>query len=110
MTATESEPRRRDDPAREPAKPLLVVFGSDRSGRCRRVDGFLAQVLQRRHNHETFRLRRVELERRPDLFRRFRVSALPTLLVMERAPRAVARLENPAGAAEIREFLSPWLR
>ena len=30
------------------AKPKLVFFHSPRSGRSRRVDGFVAQVLQRR--------------------------------------------------------------
>ncbi len=37
------------------AKPSLVFFHSASSGRCRRVEGFLAQVLQRRANHDTLR-------------------------------------------------------
>ena len=48
------------------ARPRLVFFYSPVSGRCRRAEGFLAQVLQRRHNHETFDLHRVSVDTRPD--------------------------------------------
>ena len=53
------------------AKPGLVFFHSAVSGNCRRVEGFLAQVLQRRRNHGTFKLYRVAQEERPDLVERF---------------------------------------
>ena len=43
-------------------KPRLVFFHSSFSGHCRRVEGFLAQVLQRRRNHGTFQLYRVASE------------------------------------------------
>ncbi len=89
-------------------KPRLVFFTSAVSGRCRRVEGFLAQVLQRRRNHGTFRLLVVDQDERPDLVSRFGVSGLPTLLVVE--DREVrARLELPRGCGQIEEFLSPWL-
>jgi len=45
----------------------LVFFYSPLSGRCRRVEGFIAQVLQRRRNHDTFELVRVSVDLRPDL-------------------------------------------
>jgi thioredoxin-like negative regulator of GroEL len=90
------------------AKPGLVFFHSSLSGNCRRVEGFLAQVLQRRRNHETFRLYRVDDEERPDLVARFAVESMPTLLVVE--DRLVrARLEQPRGCREIERFLAPWL-
>jgi thioredoxin-like negative regulator of GroEL len=90
-------------------RPILAFFRSDRSGRCERVDGFLAQVLQRRRNHESFVIKNVVEEERPDLFERFRIEQVPTLLVIEgRAVRA--RLVAPRGSAEITLFLSPWLR
>ena len=44
---------------RDQPRPKLVFFYSPRSGRCRRVEAFVAQVLQRRRNHETFELVRV---------------------------------------------------
>ena len=94
------------DPVR--AKPRLVFFHSGVSGNCRRVEGFLAQVLQRRRNHGTFKLYRVAKEERPDLLERFRVDALPTLVVME-GKRVQARLERPRGCREIERFLAPWL-
>jgi thioredoxin-like negative regulator of GroEL len=90
------------------AQPGLVFFYSSVSGACRRAEGFLAQVLQRRRNHETFRLYRVDREERPDLVERFGVHELPTLLVVEgRAVRG--RLERPRGCREIESFLAPWL-
>jgi thioredoxin-like negative regulator of GroEL len=90
------------------SQPQLVFFHSKASGPCRRVEGFLAQVLQRRRNHETFRLLEVAEEERPDLLERFAVEAVPTLLVVE--DKSVrARLEQPRGCGEIEAFLSPWL-
>jgi thioredoxin-like negative regulator of GroEL len=90
-------------------KPRLVFFTSSVSGQCRRVEGFLAQVLQRRRNHGTFRLLVVDEDERPDLVSRFCVGTLPTLVVVEE--HAVrGRLERPRGCRQIEEFLSPWLR
>lgn len=89
-------------------KPGLVFFHSGLSGSCRRVEGFLAQVLQRRRNHGTFKLYNVAQEERPDLFDRFGVSTLPTLVVVE-GKTVQARLERPRGCREIERFLAPWL-
>lgn len=103
---TVAPPRTRD---RETAKPVLVFVHSELSGRCRRAEGFLAQVLQRRRNHETFRLQRLSAEARPDLVERFRVDTLPTILVVE--DKVVrGRLENPRGCRDIAAFLDPWLK
>jgi thioredoxin-like negative regulator of GroEL len=91
-----------------PEKPRLVFFHSAVSGHCRRVEGFLAQVLQRRRNHGTFKVLRVAEEERPDLLQRFAVQELPTLVVLEgRSVRA--RLERPRGCRDIEGFLAPWL-
>ncbi len=93
----------------KPARPKLVFFYSGQSGRCRRVEGFLAQVLQQRRNHGTFSLYRVEQTDRPDLVKHFAVDTLPTLVVVE-GRQVRARLESPRGCREIESFLSPWLR
>jgi thioredoxin-like negative regulator of GroEL len=86
----------------------LVFFHSTLSGNCRRVEGFLAQVLQRRRNHGTFKLVPVAEEDRPDLLERFKIDTVPTLLVVE--GKAVAgRLERPRGCRDIEGFLAPWL-
>ena len=90
-------------------RPTLIFFTSERNGLCRRAEGFLAQVLQRRRNHETFTIKFVPQEERPDLHERFRVDTTPTLLVVDgKAVRA--RLVQPRGCEEIRTFLRPWLR
>jgi thioredoxin family protein len=80
-------------------KPGLVFFYSPVSGSCRRVEGFLAQVLQRRRNEQE----------RPDLVERFGIGTMPTLVVVE--DKVVrARLERPRGCREIENFLAPWLK
>jgi hypothetical protein len=73
------------------------------------VEGFLAQVLQRRGNHGTFKLYRVDTGERPDLVERFGISATPTLAIVS-GDRVRGRLEEPAGCREIEGFLAPWLR
>ena len=70
---------------------------------------FLASVLQRRHNHDTFVVHRVAVEDRPDLAERFGVNCSPTLVIVE-SKRVRGRLENPRGAQEISAFLAPWLK
>ena len=90
------------------AKPRLVFFYASASGRCRRVEGYLAQVLQQRRNHDTFTLYRVDSEQHPELVERFAVERLPSLFVVE-GKRVSARLEEPRGCREIRGFLEPWL-
>ena len=90
-------------------KPVLIFFYSDTSGRCRRAEGFLAQVLQRRHNHDTFLVRRVSADTREDLAARFRIDRVPTLVVAD--DRVVrGRLVEPRGCEEIQTFLAPWLK
>lgn len=87
----------------------LAFFYSPRSGRSRRAEGHLAQVLQRRHNHETFRLVRVDVDRRPDVAERFRVTETPTLVVIA-GNRTRARLSTPTGCLQITQLLRPWLK
>ena len=90
-------------------KPRLVFFHSQRSGPSRRVEGYLAQVLQRRGNHSTFKLYRVATEERPDLVSRFAVDVVPTLVVVD-GKSVSGRLTTPRGCEEIEHFLAPWLR
>lgn len=90
-------------------RPMLIMFTSERNGRCRRAEGFLAQVLQRRRNHNTFSLRVVAQEYRPDLLDRFRIEKTPTLVVVEEKV-VRGKLVEPRGCEEIQTFLAPWLR
>jgi thioredoxin family protein len=93
----------------EPSVPILLFFYSRTSGHCRRVDGFLAQVLQRGRNHAAFRLHRVERDAHPDLFEKFGIEEPPALVVIDKEGMR-ARLERPRGCAEIAKTLAPWLR
>ena len=96
-------------PQAEPRpRPKLVFFYSPLSGRCRRVEGFLAQVLQRRRNHDTFELIRVSTERRPDLAEKFGVERVPTICVVE-DHRLRKRIAAPRGCRELERELAPWL-
>jgi thioredoxin-like negative regulator of GroEL len=90
-------------------RPRLVFFYSPLSGRCRRVEGFIAQVLQRRRNHDTFELVRVSVERRPDLAEKFRIEDVPTICVVE-GRKLKRRIAAPRGCRELERELEPWLR
>jgi thioredoxin-like negative regulator of GroEL len=90
-------------------RPRLLFFYSPTSGRCRRAEGFLAQVLQRRHNHDTFRLHRITIDDRPDLAERFRIDQVPTLCIVE-GKRIVSRIVAPRGCRDLEQGLGPWLK
>ena len=82
--------------------PTIDLFAC---GDCR----YLAQVLQRRRNHGTFKVVPVAEEERPDLLERFKVHAVPTLVVVQ-GKSVAGRLERPRGCREIEGFLAPWLQ
>jgi thioredoxin-like negative regulator of GroEL len=99
----------REPVTRPEPRPRLVFFYSPLSGRCRRVEGFIAQVLQRRRNHDTFDLVRVSVERRPDLVEKFRIEQVPTICVVEDR-KLRRRIVAPRGCRELEQELEPWLR
>jgi thioredoxin-like negative regulator of GroEL len=90
-------------------RPRLVFFHSRNSGRSRRVEGYLSQVLQRRRNHESFQLYHVDVEEHPELAERFRIQTVPAIVVVE-GKRVEARLDDPRGCRDIEQLLAPWLR
>ena len=92
-----------------PARPRLVFFCSKASGRSRRVEGYLSQVLQRRGNHESFQLLNVDVAENAELAERFGVKEIPTIVVVE-DDRVRGRLETPRGCRDIEQLLAPWLR
>ena len=85
-----------------------MLFHSRLSGRCRRVEGFLAQVLQRRANHATFELELIAAEEHRELHERFGIDTVPTLVVVEDG-RVRGRIADPSGCKAIERFLAPWL-
>lgn len=88
--------------------PLLLLFAEYTSGQSRRMDGFVAHVLQRRHNHGSFRYRIVLREQRPDLFERFHIDESPTLVVVDDG-RVQSRLVGYHRPGDVEELLAPWL-
>lgn len=106
MSARPAEARGEEQ---EAARPLLLFFRDPTSGPARRVEGFVAQVLQRRRNHDTFDLRRIDADRGADLARRCGVERTPALVVVVNK-RVLERLEEPRGCVEIQLALAPWLR
>jgi thioredoxin-like negative regulator of GroEL len=109
MSSAPTRTREANGSARVDTRPRLLFFFSPTSGPSRRADGFLAQVLQRRGNHSSFQVVRVDTDRRPDLVERLRVTEIPTLLVVAEG-RVRERIVKPSGCAEISDKLAPWLR
>lgn len=97
-----------EDGATTGATPLLLFFHSPKSRPCRRVESFLAQVLQHRRNHETFRLVRVDVDRDTELAGRLGVHEVPMLMVVTKEARR--SLSEPKGRGEIVSLLEPWLK
>ena len=89
-------------------RPMLLLFGSRTSGQSRRLDGFVSHVLQRRHNHDSMRYRIVEQEDRPDLFERFHVEQVPSLVVID-DDAVAARMTGLQQPKQVEDMLSPWL-
>lgn len=91
------------------ARPRLLFFYSPTAGASRRVEGSLAQLLQRRRNHETFAIHRIDVTERPDLAERFRVKQTPAVFVVD-GNKVAARIELPKRARDLEEVMRPWLR
>jgi thioredoxin-like negative regulator of GroEL len=107
MSSTQEQSAVRDAAAL--ARPKLVFVRSETSGRSRRVEGYLAQVLQRRRNHDTFEVVWIDVDRQAPLVARLGVEDAPSLVVIE-GGRVQARLGAPRGCRAIRDFLEPWLK
>ena len=90
----------------EDARPLLVFFRSEQSGPARRMESLIAHLA--RKERERVRVKRVDIDARPDLAARFGVTEVPTVvLVHER--RVVERLEGRASAPQIERMLASYL-
>ena len=92
--------------SRRQRRNLLVFFSELRSGPARRMESLLAQ-LARKERHR-LSVQNVDVEKQPELAKRFKVRKVPTL-VLVKGKRAVARLEGRANAAEIEELVEEHL-
>jgi thioredoxin-like negative regulator of GroEL len=70
------------------------------------MESLLAQ-LARKERHR-LSVKSVDVEREPELARRFRIRRVPTLVLI-RGKRAVGRLEGRASTAEIEELVDQHL-
>jgi thioredoxin-like negative regulator of GroEL len=88
------------------ARPLLVFFYSERSGPARRMESLLAHLT--RKERERMRFRRVDVDLRPDLAERFRVTQVPTLVLVH-GKRVVERLDGRVSSPRIERMLETHL-
>jgi thioredoxin-like negative regulator of GroEL len=87
-------------------KPLLVFFWSERSGPARRMESLLAHLARKERTR--LRVMRVDVEAQPALAEQFKVSDVPTL-VLVKGKRVVDRIEGRASAPAIEAMLEPHL-
>lgn len=88
------------------ARVVLVFFWCARSGPARRMESSIAYFARR--ERERLCVVRVDVDENPELVKRFRVSTVPTL-VLVRHRRTIARLEGRATVPEIARMLASSL-
>ena len=89
------------------AQLLLVFFCSQSSGPARRMESLLAHLARKERTR--LRIMRVDVERQPELAKRFQVAAIPTLVLVKRK-RVVDRLEGRVSQPRIESMLEQHLR
>jgi thioredoxin 2 len=88
------------------AIPVLAFFTDARSGPARRMDSLLAQLARKERGR--LQVKRVDVERNPEVARRLHVEVVPTLLLIY-DHRVVGRLEGRVSAPRIDRMLRPYL-
>ena len=87
-------------------RPMLVFFYSRRSGPARRMESLLAHLA--RKERRRLRIRRVDVDDHSALAEQFRVTTVPTLVLVI-GKRAVGRLDGRASAPRIEALLEQHL-
>ena len=87
-------------------KPLLVFFTSERSGPARRMESLLAHLARKERTR--VRIMRVDVDDQPDLAARFKVTDVPTLVLVKRK-QVVDRHDGRASAPKIEAMLAKHL-
>jgi len=82
--------------------PLLVFFTSNRSGPARRMESLLAHIARKKRDE--LRVRRVDVDRHPELAKRFKIEEVPSLALVKEN-KVVARLAGRATAPSIESML-----
>ena len=86
---------------------LLVFFTSQRSGPARRMESLLAHIARKEREH--LEVKRVDVDERPDIAERFRVTQVPALVLVKHR-RVVDRLDGRVTTPKIEEMLDSRLR
>jgi thioredoxin 1 len=89
------------------SRPLLVFFTSRRSGPARRMESLLAHIA--RKERDALRVKRVDVDDRPDVALRFRVEQVPALALVK-DKKVVARLDGRATAPKIAALIAGHVR
>ncbi|MEX0816340.1 MAG: thioredoxin family protein [Gaiellales bacterium] len=89
-----------------PNSPILLFFATPQSGPARRMESLLAHLA--RKERDRLRIWRVDADQQRDWVERFKVSQVPTLVLINDR-KAVARLEGRASAPQIERMLEPYL-
>ena len=87
-------------------RPLLVFFTSRRSGPARRMESLLAHIARKERSR--LKVKKVDVEARPDIADRFKVESVPALALVV-GKRVVERIEGRATAPRIESMLEPHL-
>lgn len=88
------------------ATPLLVFFSSQTSGPARRMESLLAHLAHK--ERARVRVLRVDVDEQPELAERFRVAAVPTLVLVI-GKQVVGRLEGRVSQPRIDALLETHL-
>jgi thioredoxin 1 len=99
-------PETEEDDVSDELRPLLVFFANERSGPARRMESLIAHVA--RKERDRLRVRRVDVDARPDLAQRFAVTEVPSL-VLVKGKLAVDRIDGRTSAPRIERMLEPHL-
>jgi thioredoxin-like negative regulator of GroEL len=87
-------------------RPLLLFFTSHSSGPARRMESLLAHIARKERSR--LRVSKIDVEERPELAERFRVSQVPSLALVV-GKRVVSRIDGRATAPRIESMLEPHL-
>jgi thioredoxin 1 len=85
---------------------LLVFFTSQRSGPARRMESLLAHIARKEREH--LRVKKVDVDERPDIAERFCVDRVPALALVK-GKKVVARLDGRVTTPHIEAMLESFL-